>query len=130
MPIRGYLPKLAAMVFRKAGTLLPLEQAILEVGVRRGAKGMYGFSLAQELADAEGETTLVAHGTLYKALDRMRKAGLLEARWEDADTAAEAGRPRRRFYTVTGLGATALAAAAQTAPGSASHRRRPGGATA
>jgi PadR family transcriptional regulator PadR len=95
------------MVFRKAGTLLPLERSILEVGVRRGPRGMYGFWLAQHLAADEG-TNLVAHGTLYKALDRMRRAGLLEAEWEDPHLAAEAGRPRRRVYTVTAAGARAL----------------------
>jgi len=113
------------MVFRKAGTLLPLERSILEVGVRRGSKGMYGFWLAQQLADAEGTTSLVAHGTLYKALDRMRRAGLLRAVWEDADSAADAGRPRRRVYTVTAAGTTALTA---TVPQPAA-RRRPGEAT-
>jgi len=113
------------MVFRKAGTLLPLERSILEVGVRRGGTGMHGFWLAQQLADAEGTTSLVAHGTLYKALDRMRRAGLLEARWEDADAAADAGRPRRRIYTVTAAGVAALKA---TTPRRAA-TRRPGEAT-
>jgi DNA-binding PadR family transcriptional regulator len=98
------------MVFRKAGTLLPLERSILEVGLRRGGKGMYGFWLAQQLAEGEDTTALVAHGTLYKALDRMRKAGLLQAEWEDADAAVQAGRPRRRVYTVTAAGTTALRA--------------------
>jgi DNA-binding PadR family transcriptional regulator len=35
----------------------------------------------------------VAHGTLYKALDRLEGLGLVEARWEDADIAAEEKRP-------------------------------------
>jgi DNA-binding PadR family transcriptional regulator len=46
---------------------------------------------------------------LYKALDRMRTAGLLTAEWEDADTAAREGRPRRRIYAITAAGAVALA---------------------
>jgi len=104
------------MVFRRPGTLLPIEHRILEVGIRRGAAGMYGFSLAAELAETSGDKALVAHGTLYKALDRMRRAGLLEAHWEDADVAAEAGRPRRRMYTVTASGVTALRAAESPAP--------------
>ena len=52
---------------------------------------------------------LTAHGTLYKALGRLAEAGLLEARWEDAETAEAEGRPRRRLYRVTGAGASALA---------------------
>ncbi len=101
------------MVFRKPGTLIPLERAILDVGVAQGTDGMYGFSLAQALAGEKGETRLVSHGTLYKALDRLRKAGLLESEWEDAETATEAGRPRRRIYRITAAGVTALAAAEQ-----------------
>jgi PadR family transcriptional regulator, regulatory protein PadR len=95
-------------VFRRPGTLLPLERQVLEIAVERGADGVYGFSLAQELADRGGSSRLVAHGTLYKALDRMRKAGLLVADWEDAAAAAHEGRPRRRVYQVTAEGRRAL----------------------
>ena len=55
-------------------------------------------------------STLTAHGTLYKALGRLEKAGLLESEWEDAAAAEDEGRPRRRLYSVTGAGALALAA--------------------
>ena len=51
-----------------------------------------------------------AHGTLYKALGRLEKAGLLESDWEDAGAAEADGRPRRRLYTVTGAGQLAFAA--------------------
>ncbi len=105
---------LVDVVFRKQGTLIPLERAILEVGARNGLDGMYGFSLAQTLAGEKGETRLVSQGTLYKALDRLRKTGLLESEWEDADLASAAGRPRRRIYRITSAGATALAEAEQS----------------
>jgi DNA-binding PadR family transcriptional regulator len=103
-------------VFRRPGTLLPLERRILEVAVQRAPGGVYGFSLAQDLADEDGHTRLVAHGTLYKALDRLRRAGYLTAEWEDAEAAANAGRPRRRIYQVTAEGRRILVEAAQTAP--------------
>src|SRR3954449_1232735 len=45
-------------------------------------------------------------GTIYPILDRLLKAGWLERRWEDVDPVAE-GRPRRRLYRLTGLGAPA-----------------------
>ncbi len=95
---------------RAAGTLLPLEVDILEVGAGMTDEGerFHGFGLAERLsADSR---RLVAHGTLYKALSRMLDAGLLEAVWEDAAVAAEAGRPRRRLYAVTPAGAAALSA--------------------
>ena len=103
---------LRSMVFRKRGTLLPLERRVLEVGARRGGDGTYGFALAQELAGEKGETSLVSHGTLYKALDRLRREGLLDAEWEDPEAAAAAGRPRRRIYTITAQGRMALVAPA------------------
>jgi DNA-binding PadR family transcriptional regulator len=100
---------------RKPGTLLPLEISILETAInlrRRGKDEFHGFAVAREIAEREEARTLTAHGTLYKALERMQQAGLLESRWEDPDTAAAEGRPRRRLYRVTGLGEQALASQA------------------
>ena len=99
---------------RKSGAILPLEAAILTAAVdlsTAGTKRLHGFQLAKHLRDAEGAKLLTAHGTLYKALSRMEKAGLLESQWEDPDIAAEQGRPRRRLYEITGTGRAALAAA-------------------
>lgn len=92
---------------RKAGTILPLEEAILDHGVSE--ERFYGFALARALSD--GASALTAHGTLYKALARMTTAGLLVAEWEDHAVAEAEGRPRRRIYRVTGDGVRALAAA-------------------
>ena len=108
-------------VRRKPGTLLPLELSILETAIdlrRRGEEEFHGFAVAKEIAEHEEARTLTAHGTLYKALERMQRAGLLESRWEDPDVAATEGRPRRRLYHVTGLGAQAL-------PASRADRRSP-----
>jgi PadR family transcriptional regulator PadR len=98
-------------VRRKPGTLLPLELTILETATelhRRGDQEFHGFAVAKEIAERQEARTLTAHGTLYKALGRMEQAGLLESRWEDPAVAATEGRPRRRLYHVTGLGAQAL----------------------
>jgi len=45
-------------------------------------------------------------GTIYPTLDRLVKVEWLERRWEDIDPATE-GRPRRRLYRLTGVGAPA-----------------------
>lgn len=45
-------------------------------------------------------------GTIYPILDRLLKAGGLERRWEEIDPTVE-GRPRRRLYRLTGVGAPA-----------------------
>jgi DNA-binding PadR family transcriptional regulator len=105
------------MAYRKRGTLIALERAILDAAVRRAPDGVYGFALAQDLAgDSRTEAGLIAHGTLYKALDRLRRNGFLDARWEDAEAASAELRPRRRIYTVTAAGRQALAAAPAPAP--------------
>lgn len=104
---------------RKRGALLPIEEAILDAGLdlrRRGQDEFHGFLIAKEIRDGEGTRALTSHGTLYKALDRMERAGLLASRWEDPQAAAEEQRPRRRLYEVTLAGDRALAAARAARP--------------
>jgi len=48
--------------------------------------------------------TKLPSGTLYPILLRLEQAHWLESRWE-IENPHELGRPRRRFYRVTGLGA-------------------------
>jgi PadR family transcriptional regulator PadR len=43
-------------------------------------------------------------GSLYPILIRLEKVGWLVSRWEETDPSME-GRPRRRFYRLTGGGA-------------------------
>jgi DNA-binding PadR family transcriptional regulator len=64
--------------------------------------------MAKSLQDVDEARRLTAHGTLYKALSRMEKAGLLASRWEDPQIAADEGRPLRRLYSITGAGEVAL----------------------
>jgi PadR family transcriptional regulator PadR len=112
---------------RRPGALLPIEESILEIGLRRlrdGDPEFYGFAVATEL-DADGRR-LTAHGTLYKVLDRLERDGLLASRWESADE-VDVSRPRRRLYQVSDKAALALqrsralqAAAVAPRPGLAS----------
>jgi PadR family transcriptional regulator, regulatory protein PadR len=102
----------SSVMRRKPGTLLPLEVDILEAGLelrRTGGARFHGFQLAKQIADHAGPRPLTAHGTLYKALQRLEEAGLLQSQWEDPNIAATEGRPRRRLYEVTGAGERALA---------------------
>ena len=104
---------------RRADVLIPIEVSILDAAVALWARGVtefYGFLLAKEIGDRHGSRLLTAHGTLYKALDRMERQRWLVSRWEDPMVAAGAHRPRRRFYRVTPAGETALARA-QTSEG-------------
>lgn len=108
---------------RKPGTLLPLEFDILEAGI--GLERFHGFQLAKALADQSGPRGLTAHGTLYKALQRLEDGGLLSSQWEDPEVAAAEGRPRRRLYRVTGLGEQALSTS-RASPGVTRPRPRLG----
>lgn len=90
---------------RRSDQLLPLELDILEAALDLRADGephFHGFAVAKRLQELEDAKRLTSHGTLYKALARLERAGLLSSSWEDPDIAASEGRPRRRFYRVTG----------------------------
>jgi PadR family transcriptional regulator len=103
---------------RKPGSLLPLETSILAAGLafrQRGQSAFHGFLVAKELQADTGARRLTAHGTLYKALDRLEQAGLVRSHWEDPEPAAQEGRPRRRLYEVTPTGERALADAGHAA---------------
>ncbi|WP_085465634.1 helix-turn-helix transcriptional regulator [Mesorhizobium australicum] len=59
----------------------------------------------RELSGSEvSASTKIASGTLYPILFRLEKAGWLESRWESEEPVS-LGRPRRRYYKVTALGA-------------------------
>src|SRR3954468_9946423 len=106
--IRRYRPYAFQVPRRRVGVLLPIEESILEIGLRRlrdGEPEFYGFAVATELDD-DGRR-LTAHGTLYKVLDRLERDGLLVSRWEDADE-VDVSRPRRRLYQVSDEAAPAL----------------------
>lgn len=111
---------------RREGALVPLEISILEVSLELRARGTaeaHGFLLAKEVRDGRHARRLTAYGTLYKALDRLERAGHLTSRWEDPQNAAREGRPRRRFYRLTLAGETALAEAKTAERGSAASGR-------
>ncbi len=60
----------------------------------------YGF----DVMDASG----LASGTVYPALRRLEKAGLLTGTWEAAQEAHQGGRPPRKLYALTPAGQEAL----------------------
>lgn len=51
-----------------------------------------------------GRATRLQSGTLYPILLRLEQAGWVESYWE-SETPQELGRPRRRFYQLTAVGA-------------------------
>jgi len=65
----------------------------------------YGFQVM--------EAASLPSGTVYPALRKLEKAGLIRSQWEHAAVARSEQRPARRYYQVTGEGEAALAAAGQ-----------------
>jgi PadR family transcriptional regulator, regulatory protein PadR len=66
----------------------------------------HGYSIISALRTRSGGTFDLPEGTVYPGLHRMEQAGLLSSTWATAE-----GR-RRRVYSLTDKGETALAAEA------------------
>lgn len=60
----------------------------------------YGFDIMESCG--------LPSGTVYPALRRLEKAGLLASRWEAEEQAHGDGRPRRRIHELTPEGVEAL----------------------
>jgi DNA-binding PadR family transcriptional regulator len=67
--------------------------------IRRGT--CYGLDIVTQ--------TGLPSGTVYPTLGRLKRGGLVRARWEDQRIAEGEGRPRRRYYQLTEEGEKALA---------------------
>ncbi len=104
---------------RKQGILLPIEINILSVCESRSvsnAPECHGFLIATLIKGTQNAKLLTAYGTLYRALSRLEKAGLLVSRWEDISSLDKESRPRRRLYRITEAGSRALASELASQP--------------
>ena len=73
-----------------------LEPVILEV-IAGGAT--YGYEIAKAIEQTSGGHLLAQEGTLYPALHRLEKRGLLEAEWATSPEGRQ-----RKHYQLTALG--------------------------
>lgn len=64
----------------------------------------YGYELVAELRTRSESVIDLPEGTVYPALRRLERQGLLRGRWVDVQ-----GAPRRRYYALTSKGERALA---------------------
>ena len=60
---------------------------------------MHGYAIAQQIERLSDEVLAVEQGSLYPALERLQKNGLVTSRWGESPT----GR-RARYYTITAAG--------------------------
>lgn len=71
-----------------------------------------GYRFGLEVMDVTG----LPSGTVYPALRRLERDGLVESRWESDTEAAKNQRPARRYYDVTPAGKLAAHAAVERYP--------------
>lgn len=81
-----------------AASSTPLVLAILCEG------DSYGYAILQRVRELSGGALEWTDGMLYPVLHRLERSGLVESRWEKAET----GR-RRKYYQVTETGRAQLA---------------------
>jgi DNA-binding PadR family transcriptional regulator len=87
-----------------SGTALgPFQQQVLYVLLRLGEQA-YGMSIWQELEERTGAS--VAIGAVYSTLERLERKGFVASRM-GASTPERGGRAKR-YFSITGTGASAL----------------------
>lgn len=64
---------------------------------------MYAFEMGQALVNASRRTITADGKSLYRALRRFERIGLVESTWRSSEVG-----PRRRYYHLTGLGTELL----------------------
>jgi DNA-binding PadR family transcriptional regulator len=79
------------------------DYALLLLGLLE-TREMYGYELVAELRDRSEAVIDLPEGTVYPALRRLERDGLIAGHWVETASA-----PRRRYYALTLAGEHALA---------------------
>ena len=66
-------------------------------------ESMYGYQIVKEVEQRSSGYFEFKEGTLYPALHRLERAGMIEGRWQDTSNSI-----RRRYYQITAKGRQAL----------------------
>jgi len=82
-----------------------LPQGTLDLLILRivGLEPLHGYGIAQRLQQLSRDVVQVPQGSLYPALHRLEKRGLLAADWQPSDTGRDA-----KFYRLTSKGRAQL----------------------
>jgi DNA-binding PadR family transcriptional regulator len=83
-------------------SFLPLSQAEFQILLSVTAQPRHGYAIMQEVEERCGPAAVLGPGTLYGAIKRLRRAGLIEE--------VEGGAARQRPYAITPLGRQVAAA--------------------
>jgi len=93
---------------------LPLRPVEFDILLALGDGERHGYAIMQETHRRSEGALQLEPGTLYRALRRMREAGLLT---ETTGRGQDGGDERRRYYRLTALGRKVAAAEAQRMAG-------------
>jgi DNA-binding PadR family transcriptional regulator len=96
---------------RAADTHLPLTEVVWEILLALSAEERHGYAVLLEVERRTGGALRLLPGSLYRALDRLRRERLIEEAGRDRDD------PRRRVYSLTALGRRVVAAEARRLAG-------------
>lgn len=89
--------------------LSAIDEDILTV--MQGGKELYGLEILDVLNLDSRPFGKLGFGSLYPALNRLEKKGLITWRWGSEEEAS--GGARRKYFKITGLGSTSLKAVQQ-----------------
>ena len=86
----------------------PLTPAVFHILLALTGSAKHGYAIMREVEETSEGRMLLGPGTLYGAIKRLLKAGLIAEIDERPDPALDDS--RRRYYELTDLGRKALAA--------------------
>ncbi len=86
---------------KRTGEKLELLQGTLDMMVLRtlSAGPANGYEIARAIERLSDDVLAVDHGSLYPALQRLEKSGVISGKWEISST-----NRRARFYRLTAAG--------------------------
>ncbi len=87
-------------------SFLPLSPAILHILLALAAEDQHGYAIMQEISRHSQGQYKIGPGTLYDNLQKMMNLGQVE----ESRRAGRDEDPRRRYYRLTRLGRSVLAA--------------------
>jgi len=87
---------------------LPLTPAVFHILLALTDAEKHGYTIMREVEDTTAGRMALGSGTLYGAIKRLNKAGLIAETDERPDPALDDS--RRRYYALTDLGRRVLAA--------------------
>jgi transcriptional regulator len=84
---------------------LDLPQGTLDLLILKtvALEPLHGWAISERLHQISSEALFVKQGSLYPALHRLERRGLIKARWGTSDN-----NRRAKYYELTGRGRTQL----------------------